>query len=136
MYKFKFPLGDWSNDGHGRCDWCVVECAKPIEDVQKAWNRAIKLYPEVNPEKYFNEYEDACVPKDVVEKLYDLGFRVIEADSKNEAINQFYQEFWIGTLAAIVVWYLNLGDPELHAKLIVEDNIPKLLINVGYGLYY
>lgn len=135
MYRFKFPLGDWSDDGHGKCDWYIVECAKSIEDVQKAWNRAIKLYPEVNPEKYCSEYKDSSIPRDIVEKLYNLGFKVVETDNIDEAIEQFYREFWVDTFADIVVWYLNLGDPELQAK-IVEDDTPRLYIDVGYGLYY
>lgn len=33
MYKFKLPIGDWSDDGHGKCDYFIIESNINPEDL-------------------------------------------------------------------------------------------------------
>ena len=35
-HSFALPIGDWSGDGHGHCEWFTVRSNKPLEDVRKA----------------------------------------------------------------------------------------------------
>lgn len=35
-YLIKFPIGDWSNDGHGKCDWYMFKSNVPVEELRIA----------------------------------------------------------------------------------------------------
>jgi len=37
MYKFSLPIGDWSDDGHGECDWFVIESNVPLEELREIY---------------------------------------------------------------------------------------------------
>ena len=41
MYKFVIPIGDWSEDGHGKHDDYVVTSNKPVEAVREAHYRIL-----------------------------------------------------------------------------------------------
>ena len=41
-YKFKLPIGDWSFDGHSKCDWFIIGSNKPVEDVREAYFRFVQ----------------------------------------------------------------------------------------------
>lgn len=34
MYQIKFPIGDWSGDGHSKCEWFILESNKPLREVR------------------------------------------------------------------------------------------------------
>lgn len=36
MYRFSMTIGDWSHDGHERCEDFIVESKKPVEAVRDA----------------------------------------------------------------------------------------------------
>jgi len=38
-YLVQFPVGDWSGDGHNRCDYFFVFSDKPVRDVREAHYR-------------------------------------------------------------------------------------------------
>jgi hypothetical protein len=35
-YLIKFPIGDWSDDGHGKCEWFIVKSNMPLQIVREA----------------------------------------------------------------------------------------------------
>ena len=43
-YRIRFPIGDWSDDGHGKCDWFIVKSNMPVEIVREAHFAFKKLY--------------------------------------------------------------------------------------------
>ncbi len=113
-YSFKFYIGDWSADGHGKCDTFFATAAKPIDDVREAYFAAKTKLPErLCPESYACNYEDATIPDDVVSALRALGCPVPNDDAM------------VGSdeMAAIVVWWINQGDPDVDVRL---TDIPAL----------
>jgi hypothetical protein len=34
---FKLPIGDWSNDGHGHCDYFIIESNTPVENLREIY---------------------------------------------------------------------------------------------------
>ena len=112
-YTFKIPIGDWSKDGHGQCEWYFATANKPVDDVRKTFFKAKKLLPEVDPETFCNQYQDGVLPEKVCKKLKRLGVSINKHfDSEN--------------MVKIVVWFLNQGDPKLDVVLEPEDDVPML----------
>jgi hypothetical protein len=134
-YTFRIPIGDWSGDGHEKCDWFTVTAAKPVEEVREAFFVAKELLPHLNPEKFCCDYEDSLVPDSIAAELATKGV-LIDVDDFNPE-----------DMARIVVWFLNQGDPELGAELTPEATVPMLpfcgfdkkkrhIGGMGYGLFY
>lgn len=128
-YPFKIPIGDWSNDGHGRCEYFYATAAKSVKDVEKAWKHAVMTAPpDTCPHTFCDEYQDSCVSDEVLEALTKAGAPVREAWRGQEC------GLDPADMAAIVVWFLNLGDSNLDARLELE--VPRLHIDaIGYGLF-
>ena len=135
QYTFRIPIGDWSGDGHEKCDWFTATAVKPIEKVREAFFAAKKLLPHLNPEKFCCDYEDNQVPEDIATELTKKGLTFDVEDLSSE------------DMARIVVWFLNRGDPELDVKLSPEVDVPMLpflgydkkkrhISFFGYGLFY
>lgn len=69
-----FPIGDWAKDGHGKCDWFLIESNMSLENVFKAYFAAKRKLPEeICPANFCNEYGDSCIPKEICQKLVDAG---------------------------------------------------------------
>jgi hypothetical protein len=121
-YHFDIPIGDWSNDGHGKCDYFQASAAKPFVDVCKAFVAARQLWKlsdgrPFTVEDVCSEYEEREVEDEVVELLKSKGFKIDKDD------------FWIENMAELVVWFLNQGDPTLDAKLQPKDERRPMLRN-------
>lgn len=44
-YLIEFPIGDWSDDGHGNCRYYIVISNKPVEEIREAH---FKIKPELD----------------------------------------------------------------------------------------
>jgi hypothetical protein len=143
MYKFRIPIGDWSNDGHGKVDWFDATAKHPIDAVREAWFIACKEYPDLCPTKYCSDYQDCVLPEEIKNKLKEMGFSGIDFDDPD------FDNFGLSSdnLAQIVIWFINLGDSSLEARLCTEDTIPMFpfygfdgknrhIDFIGYGLFY
>mgnify|MGYP003474037794 CR=1 FL=1 len=89
MFKFKIPIGDWSGDGHGKCEIFIVECNYPVERVRQAYKDSCKLtglsfnhnedYTGILDSKYGDarqiatEYEDNVISDVALEILLKHG---------------------------------------------------------------
>lgn len=140
-YKFSLPIGDWSNDGHGRCEWFLFRSTKPVEEAREAHFKAMKLFPL---EQFFSDYESYLYPtrREDIEKLVGLGLdpkKYLDQDKEN----------WLAPtpLQMALLWadLLELADPTLELEII--QNCPEMLLfpgedekgrfchDVGYGLF-
>ena len=132
-YAFRIPIGDWSDDGHGKCDWVDATAAKPVEGVREAYFAAKKNLPEeCCPENFCNEYECPKMSPESRKALKAAGCKVpkeIDSDA----------------MAAIVAWFINQGDPKVDVKLngkppemlpfYGSDNKKRHIGFMGYGLF-
>jgi len=121
-HAFTIPIGDWSDDGHGKCDYYHATAAKPFKQVCLAFEAAKKKFKKdgFTPENVCNEYEDSTFPEETIELLAKHGYKVDAED------------FGTREMAELVVWFLNQGDTELNAVLLPEDKEPPMLRNWDY----
>jgi hypothetical protein len=118
-FPFHIPIGDWSGDGHSKCEFFHATAAKPIVDVREAYFKAKKKLPKLCPERFCSEYEDDTLPDGVAAALRDAGCPLPDD----------LGTFDLADMAAVVVWFLNQGDPELDAR--PDNNPPEMLSFVG-----
>lgn len=137
MHFFKIPIGDWSQDGHGKCNWHLVESNKPVEAVREAFFTALSKHPKIDPTKIASDYEDSTIDKSVVDELLSLGF----------TSQYFNGEYYCDELLLldIILFFLKLEDNDLTLHLIKDDH-PMLnfygrdkqnrhISGFGYGLF-
>lgn len=146
MYKIRFPVGDWSGDGHTQCEWYIVESNKPLDDVRKAhFDATEKLGIDIG--SICRNYEEDLLPKDIEEKLAKLNCGVINDIRKSYGKELSEEAIRLEPDDMIEIWLFILmkaGD-NLELK-IIEDDIPSIayygsedgkhLNTPGYGLFY
>lgn len=112
---FRIPIGDWSKDGHGHCDYYTASSVKSLTDIREAYFAAKKKLPKlICPEEFVNEYEDGVVPKDVILEAQKLGYNFGDAIDPDSGEIEYFST---GHMAKYIVWYINQGDPDCDAKL-------------------
>ena len=129
MYRFKIPIGDWSNDGHGKHKDYLIESNKPVEVVRELYFQACdkigfsldgsykktSLTPQAS-------YEDYTFSRETLQALLDFGVK-LDQDTI-EYIRE--QESTDGTelLCDIILAFIKTQDPELELTRIEEQNFP------------
>jgi hypothetical protein len=132
-HAFRIPIGDWSDDGHGKVEWFDATATKPIEDVREAYFAAKKRLPEACcPENFCEAYGEPEMNSESREALKAAGYKVPkEMDAE--------------AMAKIVAWFINQGDPSVGVRL---DGVPPPMLPFygndkkrrhigghGYGLF-
>lgn len=146
LHRIKFPIGDWSDDGHGKCEWFIVESNKPVQAVREAHFDFEKKF-KVDIGDICGLYEERNINPDIVDLLKAAGI-----DLQNEkyciytdpAEGRCYPEDLSGLME---LWLdcLKTADPQLNLT-IASDTMPTLNfygvdnkgrhLNVpGYGLF-
>tara|TARA_R110000772_G_scaffold43995_1_gene101228 strand:- start:40368 stop:40823 length:456 start_codon:yes stop_codon:yes gene_type:complete len=149
-YKFRLPIGDWSADGHGKCDYFIIESNHVIDDVMDIYIEMNEVYKVNN---VCEEYEESVIDGsffDLVEEKLNLDRgNYLENYDPTLFTSSFYdfddEEYGTTTkhIAQLVLDMLMSFDPKLKLK-IVNDNIPDFnnwhsgkSVNLpGYGLFY
>jgi len=134
-HPFQIPIGDWSGDGHEKCERFDASAAKPIGDVRAAWFAAKEKLPGLAPDSFCDEYEEGSLPEAVEANLRAAGCPLPESDGWGP-----------GAMAAVVAWFLNQGDRDLDVRLEARPSVPSLVFygydeqnrhinGFGYGLF-
>jgi hypothetical protein len=135
-YQFRIPIGDWSGDGHEKCEHFDASAAKPIGDVRAAWFAAKEKLPDIAPDTFCDEYEEGSLPEPVSTNLRAAGCPLPEDED----------DWGPDAMADVVVWFLNQGDPDLDVRLEKRSSVPSLAFYgfddqkrhigfIGYGLF-
>jgi hypothetical protein len=124
MYKFKIPIGDWSDDGHGKHEDYIIESNKPVEVVRELYFQACDKIgfsldgsynkTELTPQA---DYDDYSFTKETLQALLDFGVK-LDQDTIDYITEQ---ESTDGTelLCDIVLRFIETQDETL--KLVRKD---------------
>lgn len=112
MYKFRLPIGDWSDDGHGKCNYYIIESNINPEDlVEIVHNLDLK-------HKFSNicsEYKEYCATDEQVEYLKSLGLNIESYFNEDNSLET-------KSFAQLFLDIIMLENPEIKLK-IINDNI-------------
>lgn len=134
QYKFRLPIGDWSNDGHGRCEYFTVLSNKDVDKVREFHFKAMQIFDLRDifaqyQENYIDEEILKTIPVYIKEKLIldDEGcFKDVYNERK---VARRLAEVWVNLLE-------RAGEGELSLELLSDEYIPLLsFVSIGYGLF-
>lgn len=140
-HEFSMPIGDWSDDGHGQCEYYIFKSNKPIEAVREAHFK-IKEATGIDIEKICDRYQESTIKPDVMEQLKSLHFDFENKEGDEDfSDNHPYPQ----GMARLWAFLLQKADLELILEQ-VEDNRPMLVFygfdekkrhisGPGYGLF-
>lgn len=123
--RFRIPIGDWSGDGHGYCNWFIASTPKTIKDVREAYFAAQKLHQkQFHPESFCEDYEDDTVSIEYAASIKELS---------GVELGEPYDDEVMVTpeaMAEYLVWFINQGDPSVDVQL--EESVDETLHFSGY----
>jgi hypothetical protein len=136
-YRFKIPIGDWSDDGHGKCEWVDIVCSHSLKAVRKAYLKAADTMEYIWPEYLCSEYEEQEVDPEDIQELIKAGFTPNNIDEDG---------FWrpeVEDFVHFVMWFVQRGNKRIKYKIDVIPMLPwygnngkKRHISFhGYGLF-
>jgi len=129
MHIFKLPIGDWSDDGHGKCDYYTVESNMSVEEVREIHFK-IEEKTGVDIHKICNKYEQDHIPADsnLITMLKEEGkLEKMNVSGYDGDVDGHYTNS--RSLALIWVYLLQKTEPELKLKLLKE---PEMLSFYGF----
>jgi hypothetical protein len=139
MNFYKFPVGDWSKEGHGKCDWFVVKSSATIEEIREAhFSCNEKLGFEIGT--MASEYCDYSIPYKTLKKLVEFKILTVKLD---EYENYDYEIDNSKEMIELWIKILNKINPKLKLKLedvesinfYGKDDKDRHLKTPGYGLF-
>ncbi|KKM90773.1 hypothetical protein LCGC14_1235230 [marine sediment metagenome] len=154
-HLIRFPVGDWSDDGHGKCHYFIVRSNKPVQELRELhFSCKEKLGFDIGD--ICRDYEDSELSLDIFDKLQAAGFDIEwnsdpDDDEANTKYSRYFAEMKELTMdpeEVFNLWtdILKFLDPDLNLELtVVEsddinfygfDEKKRHLNTPGYGVFY
>lgn len=146
---FTLPIGDWSDDGHGKCVEYPYAVNKTKEEIIKAYHDSSKLLNMTfdtndwgdGKAQLLCDYQDDKLPANIVKKLLENGFSF-----------KYFDDFWEDDIDRNIyvshdeVPYLffefaKISLPDLEYKYVPEQknyligHNSELSFHLGYGVF-
>lgn len=152
--EVRFQIGDWSDDGHGKCDSFIVDFhVHDLNRIREAHYKAKEVLG-FDIGDLCARYEESTIEGEKLERLFEIG--VLSEKKLNEELLEFDRDEQSNIVSLspdayemcqIWVDILNHIDPELKGEIIPEDPIPTInfygvdqqgrhVYTPGYGLFY
>jgi hypothetical protein len=136
MTRIKFPVGDWSDDGHGKVQDFYAETSHPVETVREAHFMAEGMGIKVG--QICSDYESDTVDEDILHALHEHGIKYDDLPVDEGMSPEDVFTLWIRIL--------NATFPSMDLTP-VENNVPSItfygyddqkrhLQSPGYGVFY
>jgi hypothetical protein len=132
--KVKFEIGDWSKDGHNQFDTFILEVDGSV-DVEKDYVKGMRKVG-FDLTEYCQEYEDHCIPKALVHKIWELGYETslesLQPDYDDEPGSD---ECWIGSedYLDLYMTIAMIGNGNIKYSTVGDDI--SVIRPGGYGLF-
>lgn len=165
MSKIKIVVGDWSGDGHGKCENVFIETETPIEVLQQGYKDSCKLtgisfnhnedytglnldwkHPESGDRKIAVEYESSTISKLAEKILFEHGIDVWDGFDKEYFGESMKEECvyidGVNHFVELLLKFIKLSVPTFEWS-IIKDDTPvlngwwnkELNVQFGYGLF-
>lgn len=144
-YKFKVPIGDWSNDGHGKCDWYIIESSHSVEEVREMYFKACSEAGYNFVEEFCCDYGDMEITREQAAKIpFDIRDYCDSFNGPNDDLESRLLFYSDGFLALFLDW-IKYYNPSFH-WIVIHDDLDMLPFYgyddkrrhigfIGYGLF-
>ena len=130
---YTFPIGDWSDDGHGKCQYFRVSGDKSIKKVERAHNKCEEKLG-FNIRDICGDYEEREIDIDIQNKIIKAKIKYRDPECDDELdVWHYFEDMWTDQLVHLWVDILNHIDPSLNLN--VEKDFPMLTPGPGYGMF-
>lgn len=148
MTLIRFPVGDWSGDGHDKCDYFQAKSNKTVQEVREIHFSA-KETLGFDIGDICSDYEESEVREDLLEELVKAGFDIQWEDGSETA--KYFEEADGRCMTAEGVFNLWIDilmflDSELKLEPVADnfeditfygyDEKKRHLSAPGYGVFY
>ena len=126
-YKCHFPIGDWSGDGHEKCEYFLVSSNMHVEDIREV-HRSCKEKLGFAIEDMCRDYGDTVLDKEIEKILTEKGIigeeveDHIYCDDEVQPSPEYLCEIWVKILNHI--------NPELD--LVLENEGVEVIVQFGF----
>lgn len=141
---WKIPIGDWSDDGHGKCDWFTIKSNFTVEQTREAYFKSVEKSGVDICKEIASEYEDNSVSEKFLNAFPEFLEKGLIAHDPE--FNKYDFEYYIensSDLAKVVCLFIQKYNPEFRFEII---NLPMLpfygrdkkgrhIGHIGYGLF-
>ena len=136
----RFPIGDWSDDGHGKCEYFEVRSNYSVQDVREVHFKALDM--GINIGSICRDYEESELTDEMVNKLKSIDL------NPNDYSDEEGDGGYIDPEGLILLWLdiLRYVDSELELEIIKSeakdinfyghDEKNRHLETPGYGVFY
>lgn len=131
MYKIRFTLGDWSDDGHGQKETFHMKSNYPGSEINKTLQK-FESETECDIRSWCEEYEDTYIHEPDTSKLISLGIITSEELTKDRDYECEGTLGYIDLISRIIKHYL--PDFEWDHESF-EDEEVLYIDECGYGLW-
>lgn len=123
-YKFKIPIGDWSNDGHGKFEDFLVESSLPVEQVRELYFQACERFgftldgnDDLAPCK---DYEEYLFKEDTIDALNKVGLKISKSKRRQWCEDYVPRE----EFCDLVLKFIKTQDGNLKIKRVKSKDVP------------
>lgn len=157
-YEFRVNIGDWSNDGHEKCDKFIISSNISVEEAQEHYIQRVKKYIEEFPKQtifdYNNEmmicreHEDSIITEqqfnDLVKLGIDLSDNFIDYENTFESLSDGNSGIHIESvdMVYILMSIVQLNCEDFKWEIKPDDTLNfngywgKINTSFGYGLFW
>ena len=137
---WNIPIGDWSDDGHGKCDWFTIKSNFTVEQAREAYFKSVEKSGVDICKEVAYEYEDNSVS----EKFLNAFPEFLEKGLvKHEPEDTEYYIEDLSDLVEIVCLFIQKYNPEFKYEIVDIPMLPyygydkkgRHIGYFGYGLF-
>lgn len=146
QHKIRVQIGDWSDDGHGKCDDYIFLVNKTVLELRET-HFAMKEKLGFTIEDICSDYNDNVIYDYWMESIEEqIGHRIKDFVEWDEYLKEYIM---LGSKEMAVLWMtlLQKVDKNLQFEIIPEKSYPSLAFYgyddkkrhigcVGYGLFH
>ena len=148
-FEIAMPIGDWSADGHGRCEEVDFISNYDVHALRDAYKKSvvsigISFDSDTNrgiARQICTNYEQAEVPAEVMKQLAALGYNVPKDILTKDGSGLYHPE----EFCKLILWFIGISMPD-DWKWEIKKQPKKVYLNgwwndelnvqFGYGLFY
>lgn len=134
--KIRFPIGDWSDDGHSSCDYYFATTTKTTQDVREAHFKCKEIYG-FDIGDIASDYEDNFINDDILDII--IREKIIDESFENKNLNsEVIFDIWLSILNKIdpSLHLISLNDKDYEdINFYGSDDKKRHLETPGYGVF-